>query len=548
MEFKKNTNYFIQQSDVVLRAEPKKKSQARNHLLFGDWLAYAGEQKGTWVKVYCRGNTGWLPKNSLTDQRSLEVNFVDVGQGDGCHIVTPEDEVILIDAGEGDNMSRFLNWRYNLRRRDVKGVDGIKVNAKGAKKPFEIDSVVLSHPDKDHYYGFKKVFENKKISVKNVYHNGIVERPIKKEDRVEGLKYYSGHDIGGYVKHEGKYFLWDVVESNTAAHALVKKHKGTRKLYLSTLEEAVENNKNVKFSALSKDDNYFRSFDESNGLTVKILGPVKEKVKLNTKSKNGLIKLGSEGVTKNGHSVIFQLKIGNLKIMLGGDLNTESQDYLLQQYCGLQTSVMSLENRMHKLHAKGLKLTQTEKQELAELETELESIVIRARKYFQVDITKACHHGSHHFSETFLKVLNSIVSVVSSGDNESYSHPRPDALGAYGKYGRGFRPLIFSTELARSVTGFEHLFEYKELLNKYQHKIRTASSEDRKELWEKSMQLRIDKSVVVYGMITLRTDGDKVILAQKLEAPSGDDKKWDIHELVYNKFTEEFQYKSRAGH
>ena len=53
--------------------------------------------------------------------------------------------------------------------------------------------------------------------------------------------------------------------------------------------------------------------------------------------------------------------------------------------------------------------------------SEIDAVVARARRHFQVDVTKACHHGSHHFSETFLKTLNAVVTVIiSSGDNESY--------------------------------------------------------------------------------------------------------------------------------
>ena len=41
------------------------------------------------------------------------MNFIDVGQGDGCHIVTPEDEVILIDAGGKDNKWDIHELRFN---------------------------------------------------------------------------------------------------------------------------------------------------------------------------------------------------------------------------------------------------------------------------------------------------------------------------------------------------------------------------------------------------------------------------------------------------
>ena len=63
------------------------------------------------------------------------------------------------------------------------------------------------------------------------------------------------------------------------------------------------------------------------------------------------------------------------------------------------------------------------------------------------------------------------------------------------------------------------------------------------------MQKKKDRNVAVYGMITLRTNGEKVVLAQKLEIPGGEDNKWDIHELRYNQDLREFEYAlSAKGH
>ncbi|MBL8459315.1 MAG: hypothetical protein JNM92_08120, partial [Zoogloea sp.] len=39
----------------------------------------------------------------------------------------------------------------------------------------------------------------------------------------------------------------------------------------------------------------------------------------------------------------------------------------------------------------------------------------------------------------------------------------------------------------------------------------------------------LERSVAVYGMINLRTDGQRVVLAQKLEDTSPDGRKWDVH-------------------
>jgi len=110
---------------------------------------------------------------------------------------------------------------------------------------------------------------------------------------------------------------------------------------------------------------------------------------------------------------------------------------------------------------------------------------------FKVDIAKACHHGASEFTIDFLKAVTPYATVFSSGDNENYAHPRADALGCAGRYTRGVRPLIFSTELARSYN----------------------SSGD-----------------IHYGLINCRTDGAKIVMAKMFEkAKTGD--MWDSYTL-----------------
>ena len=45
-----------------------------------------------------------------------------------------------------------------------------------------------------------------------------------------------------------------------------------------------------------------------------------------------------------------------------------------------------------------------------------------------------------------------------------------------------------------------------------------------------------------FGMINLRTDGNQMILAQKLEKKASYGK-WDIHELEYNNTSKRFEHK-----
>jgi hypothetical protein len=210
----------------------------------------------------------------------------------------------------------------------------------------------------------------------------------------------------------------------------------------------------------------------------------------------------STGKTKNGHSIILRLRYGSVSLLLGGDLNTEAEEYLLGHYSGIDKPLN--------------KLTESERTTMIE----------KARQTFESDIAKSCHHGSADFSSEFLEAINAAASVVSSGDDEPFCHPRPETLGALGKYGRGSLPLIYSTELARSTEeNIKHIFELDQ-------EYRQAERDKREKEFIEALFQRLGRSVAVYGMITLRSDGRHVLLAQKLEQASPDGRKWDLHLLT----------------
>lgn len=81
----------------------------------------------------------------------LRVYFFDVGQGDSIYIRTPDGEDILIDGGPDATVL------YEL----------------GRVMPFydfNIDTVILTHPHRDHLAGLLDVFE--KYKVETIYHSG----------------------------------------------------------------------------------------------------------------------------------------------------------------------------------------------------------------------------------------------------------------------------------------------------------------------------------------------------------------------------------------
>lgn len=548
---------FIGVESAILFAHPDDSSKKNrvNHLIFGDFAQYDGQTYDDWIKIRCRGDRGWVLREQLTNERALEVNFVDIGQGDGCHIVTPDDEIILIDAGEGlgfggdggDNMARFLNWRYNLRNRKVKGVDGIALDDPDGKLPVDVQYAIISHPDLDHYYGFLNVFGNRKLKIHTVGHNGIMERSSK------DIKPGDFEDLGGKTKVDGISYLTDVAQTNQGVTQWFPTDgKLSQKNLTKTLQTVYRSNPSVDYKFLHKHLGYLPGYAPGNNsaLTFKILGPVTEAIGQEGSTKPCLrIFKNNEGKTKNGHSVVFLVQFHKTKLLLGGDLNVPSQDYLGRYYTGIEQDLSELEEDIRKLKMKlsDKNLSHQKRQalaaELATAEQTLELMVTKLRSVFQCDLAKACHHGSTHIVPSFLKGFNSIATVISSGDKESHSHPRPDALGLFGKMSRGLRPLIFSTELARNTREFSYPKRYYDHLKALYEQLEDAATEAEKEEIRLTIDRWRDSNVAKYGMITVRTDGQKhFYIAQKLEEERNPGEKWDIYALKWNDALEEYEY------
>ena len=280
-----------------------------------------------------------------------------------------------------------------------------------------------------------------------------------------------------------------------------------RKLYPKLLRTALDSGRVGNIAMLSAHDGFLPDYEADKKLSMRILGPVPETLPDN---RLALRWFGDDGKTKNGHSVVLLLTYDRVRILFGGDLNTPSAEYLLEHYTGLAPRPTTPAAR--------------------------QTLVAEARKTFEVDAVKACHHGSSDFSSVFLEALNALVTIVSSGDDESHCHPRPDTLGAIGRFGRGERPLIFSTELARSTReNIRRPVELRQKIRLLIDRLATATTPAAREQAQKALDeelAKIERSVAVYGMITLRTDGRRMLLAQKLEkrrAITGEE--FDIHLL-----------------
>src|SRR5687768_10699520 len=165
-------------------------------VLWGDFLTLdpAASTNPAWTFVLWGASSGQptrlkIKSKFVTDTRPLEIVFVDVGQGDGCVLITPErdgtERIMVIDAGKTHHMAEFLEQRFKI----VKNAANLKFHA-----------AIVTHPDEDHYGGFTPIFRDTQAKFKHLYHSGLVERAVTGEFPKVGGKTKLAGDKVSYVR------------------------------------------------------------------------------------------------------------------------------------------------------------------------------------------------------------------------------------------------------------------------------------------------------------------------------------------------------------
>jgi len=116
----------------------------------------------------------WFWVYDLSQVKTLEITFFDVGQGDAIFIETPESHQILIDGGP----------------------DGTVLEKLADEIPFwnrTIDLIVLTHPEHDHIGGLLEVL--KRYKVENILWTGVLKETAEYKEwkrliQEEGAKIY----------------------------------------------------------------------------------------------------------------------------------------------------------------------------------------------------------------------------------------------------------------------------------------------------------------------------------------------------------------------
>lgn len=377
-------------------------------LFVGDWAKKISVKDGE-TRIYFRGGKGYVPPESISDERLLEFYFIDVGQGDAILIQTPDDNRILIDGGKNLNAYSFIKWKYRLD-----------------KHYKDIDAIILTHGDEDHSLGLLPLLDDPKIYVRRFIHNGIFKRS-------------SGSKLGPKEKKDGKNMLNDFFDDVTTHDS--DEFYGHYRDIVDSLKAAKTrtDTANLKFKfECSRVDNFTEPIEigKNNPIKISFVNPINH----GTAVKPLLRKWSKDSKTINGNSVGVLIEYGKLRVLLCGDMNREAETQFIQHWDSTST---------------------------------------------QAHVFKSNHHGSSDFSTTFLKRVQPWITVVSSGDDPDYGHPRANLLGCLGRFASqtAEEPILFSTELAAT---------FKE--------VTIDSDESDRQLYEKT----------IHGMIYIRSNGDWV--------------------------------------
>lgn len=341
----------------------------------------------------------------------LRVDFVDVQQGDGAVLETPDGKLVLIDGGDNKLFARYLAGRFR---------------GTSDAQPKEVEAIVVSHGDADHFAGLSVIADSEALSdrphkqlflhPKRVFHNGLVKRPSSRRE-TELL----GATVPG---PDGPVIVGLEQDLREVADGEMNKDFKTWK---RTLKHWARRGP-IEIRRLEQGDDDAFAFLAGEGVAVEVLAPIVEPVgrrrglpflrepqrRYGHPPPGARRRFGalSASHTINGHSIVLRIAFGAWHLLFAGDLNEPSEQALADAHAARRLDLRS-------------------------------------------EVLKVPHHGSADYLPEFLRAVAPVVSVVSSGDESArkeYIHPRATLMAGLGRHARVEEPVVFVTELVAFFT------------------------------------------------------------------------------------------------
>lgn len=529
-------HYYNSQANAELAAEKAAQGRTsrrgrRGSLIWGDRVRVLQKLTAKNIaKISARGQDNheeemWVVLDDLGGEPLLELYVIDVGQGDGLLLVTPEGHHIMVDGGNirrnqtsGKNATDFVDWKFS--RDYLSFPDRFDPD----NRVIQLDAVIASHCDQDHFGGLLDLLdlEDEKnraelrctdVRVDALFHAGLswwVRKRIRNGREVND-RTLGPTEQGQYTKLlGGRTHAVEVTRNlDDPDEETLSGSWGQFIRAVTKTKRASEPNRFTAIDRLSNETGDWLPGFEDSQVNLRVLGPIETVV-------NGdpALERFPDGDSKNtnGHSVVLRVDYGDRSMLLTGDLNTHSQTQIMAHYG-------------------------------ADFDRE-----------FRCDVAKGCHHGSHDVSYAFLDGMRPLATIISSGDAETHDHPRATIVAASALTGRKLveddslvAPLIYMTEVARSLsigdldkmgefheaqpkyskerpTGVRKYYDTPEEMNKY--RLYIGSSPSNPFDWPRLDTAKLVRGIR-YGLINVRTDGKRLFFAQMEE--SGDD--WAIATL-----------------
>jgi beta-lactamase superfamily II metal-dependent hydrolase len=368
-------------------------------------------------------------------------------------------EIYYIDVGQGDSIL--------IQTPDDKRIliDGGKTNNAYSfiKWKYRLDhyfkdfeAIIISHGDEDHSKGLISLFKDPHVYVRRFIHNGLLKRSSRSQP------------LGATKQVGNKKMLTEIFDDVTT----FQNRNGLTPLY-KELVEAIEIAKERTLAAgIPSECTHVDNL--SDPLVIGTQKPVKinfvNPVNQGTKANPEVRWFSDARRTINGNSVGTLIEYGKLRVLMCGDMNRSAENEFIRHWGDSSP------------HA---------------------------------HVFKANHHGSSDFSEKFMRRIQPWITVISSGDEPDYGHPRANLLGAVGRYASNTAemPLVFSTEIAATFKSVE-----------------VSSLATGARLYEKS----------IFGMINIRSNGEWVAGGRVYKRGSTNRRVWDWERYAYDLATGDF--------
>lgn len=497
---------YIDKDFVEFRYRTNAGKKRKATLTFGDKIDFLGvdgsRSKIRALELFDGTLQGTVKGQPFRDRTKgvLRLSMVDVQQGDGLILETPPDadderQVVFVDGGENQLFARHVAARFRHRKTS-------------AAHPMKVALMLVTHGDGDHFDGLNDLrrsetesglAKRKRIFVQpeRVYHSGLVKAPTKDPDT--GKKRKQQKFFGRTVPHDGGIAIVDLYDDpRDAGDAMSNQFFDSWKISLDHWEARAP----IEFRRVAfgmEEDALFGFLGPD--LKVDLVGPFTVQVDdggqirealpfLHQPKKSAAIHL-EEGTpdtsslsashTINGHSIAFRLTYGNVRFNFTGDLNQEGMALM--------------------------------REKLPDLDV------------LAAEVLKTPHHGSADFDMEALKKVQPVVSLISSGDENSFFehiHPRATLVSALGRASRDDQGIVLCTELAaffekrdyahtRAALGdffpddAGKTFTAKALRKSFRKKRRTKEE-------EKALRSFFSFERTNFGIIHIRTDGERLLV------------------------------------